>query len=334
MSKTKKEKMDNVFLNKMISIDEEEQIKQEKKKAKEREKRIKQSSIEKKKEEHSFDEETELVLGMTNKNHKEQRQALQKKIDKQERIKRKRRKRIIKIIKWMGILGLLAGGIAFALISPIFNIQKIDVHGNNLVSNETIISLSELSQNQNIFRFVKKVNEEKIKENPYVQNVSIKRVLPNGINIEIEERERIANVEFMNGYAYIDSQGHFLEISNNKLELPIIQGAKTPEEQFVAGNRLEIQDLEKLEVAMKIISIWKNNGIEQPITNIDISNRMEYTMYLEQEKKKIYIGDGSNISNKILWIQAIINDNKGIEGEIYVNGDLNGNFKPRFKQKV
>ena len=27
-------------------------------------------------------------------------------------------------------------------------------------------------------------------------------------------------------------------------------------------------------------------------------------------------------------------DNKGIEGEIYVNGELNDKFKPRFKQKV
>ena len=57
-------------------------------------------------------------------------------------------------------------------------------------------------------------------------------------------------------------------------------------------------------------------------------------MYIEEEKKKVYLGDNSNLSNKILWVQAIIKDNKGIEGEIYVNGDLNNKFKPRFKQKV
>ena len=55
---------------------------------------------------------------------------------------------------------------------------------------------------------------------------------------------------------------------------------------------------------------------------------------MEQEKKIVYLGDGTNLGDKILWVQAILEDNKGIEGEIYVNGDLNNNFKPRFKQKV
>ena len=142
------------------------------------------------------------------------------------------------------------------------------------------------------------------------------------------------NIEFMNGYAYINNQGYILEISQEKLDLPVIQGAKTSEEKIVPGNRLDKEDLEKLETAITITKIWKNNEIEQKITSIDITDRLEYTMYVEEEKQKIYLGNDTNLNNKILWVQAIMKDNKGIEGEIYVNGDLNDKFKPRFKQKV
>ena len=117
----------------------------------------------------------------------------------------------------------------------------------------------------------------------------------------------------MNGYAYINNQGYILEVSQEKLDLPVIQGIKTSEEKIVAGNRLEKEDLEKLETVISITNIWKNNDIEQKITSIDITNKLEYTLYVEEEKQKIYLGDESNLNNKILWAQAIMKDNKGIE---------------------
>lgn len=106
------------------------------------------------------------------------------------------------------------------------------------------------------------------------------------MEIQVEERERTFNIEFMNGYAYINNQGYILEISQEKLDLPVIQGAKTSEEKIVPGNRLDKEDLEKLETAITITKIWKNNEIEQKITSIDITDRLEYTMYVEEEKQK------------------------------------------------
>ena len=191
-----------------------------------------------------------------------------------------------------------------------------------------------MSKEQNIFKFFNKKVVENVKTNPYVETAKVKRKLPNKVEIQVEERERTFNIEFMNGYAYINNQGYILEISQEKLDLPVIQGAKTSEEKIVPGNRLDKEDLEKLETAITITKIWKNNEIEQKITSIDITDRLEYTMYVEEEKQKIYLGNDTNLNNKILWVQAIMKDNKGREGEIDVNGDLNDKFKPRFKQKV
>lgn len=318
---------------------QKEETKYQKKKRKEREKRIKEKQKKEKNEKEKFDFDTEVVIGMTNNNkqqQKRQKQHIQEKAvtDKNERRRKKRNRRIKRIIKWTSIIVIIAGGTTFAMVSPIFNIQEIQVTGNEKISADTVISLSGLSKGQNIFRFLSSNIIEQIKTEAYIQNAEISRSFPNKIIINVKERKQRFNVEFLNGYAYIDSQGYILEISSNKLELPTIQGISTPENEIVAGNRLNQEDLEKLEVALKIMDAYKSCNLDDRVTSIDISDKNNYSIYMENDKKTIYIGDGSSLGDKILWIQAILKDNEGVEGEIYVDGDLTDNFKPRFKAKV
>ena len=334
MNKSQKEKINNLYYMKHvtnINIDEE---KEEKKKIKEREKRIKERKKKEINEEEKFDLDTETVIGMTKKNHKQNRNIEKKIIDKNERKRLKRIKRIKRIVKWTAIILIIVGGTTFAMVSPMFNIQDIQVNNINRISADTIISLSGLSKGQNIFRFLTNNIEENIKQEPYVDSVEIKRVLPNKIEINVTERERNFSLEFLNGYAYINNQGYILEISNDKAGLPVLQGAVTPEEEIKAGNRLQKEDLEKLGTVIRIMDLCKANGLDSLITSIDMSDKNDYSIYMEQEKKTVYLGDESNLGDKILWVQPILEDNKGIEGEIYVNGDLNNDFKPRFKPKV
>ena len=55
---------------------------------------------------------------------------------------------------------------------------------------------------------------------------------------------------------------------------------------------------------------------------------------MEKEQKIAYLGDKSNLSNKIRYLQAIIEETKGKVGEIFVNGELNNKFKPYFREKM
>lgn len=332
MAKNKNEKIDNLFYY-SGNVTSKAKDKAEKRKAKEREKRIKQQK-EINKEKSQFDYDTETVINMTNKNNQKVRTEQQRKLSKKQRQVLKKQKRIKKIIKFTTLLLIIIGGTVFALVSPIFNIENIEVTNNNQLTSDTVISLSEINLGQNIFKFNKKKVKEKIKTNAYIENVNIKRKLPNKIAIEIEERSKDYNVEFLNGYAYINKQGYILEVSEQKLELPTIQGISTQTEQIVAGNRLDEEDLKKLEVVIQIINSCKDYNLDTKITNIDISNKNDYTIYMEEEKKTIYLGDDSNLSTKMLYVQAIIEENKGIEGSIYVDGDFNSKLKARFREKV
>lgn len=332
MTKNQKDKIDDLFYYSPINTEKTTQ-KEQKRKTKEREKRIKKQNSQKEAE-NQFDYDNEMVIKMTNKNNQRQEEQTKQKMSKKQRQILKKKKRIKLMLKFTALLIIIIAGIIFALVSPIFNIEEIEVSNNDQINTETIISLSQLNLGQNIFKFNKNKINKNIKTNAYIESVEIKRKLPNKVQIQIEERKQEYNVEFLNGYAYINNQGYILQISEEKQSLPTIQGISTPDEQIVEGNRLNSEDLEKLEVIIQIMNICKNYELDSKVTNIDISTKDEYTLYLEEEKKTIYLGDKSNLSNKMLYVQVIIEENRGKEGEIFVNGDLNNNFKPRFKEKV
>ena len=335
MTKQQKKEFDNLYdFSNSIEYEniEEEYIENEKvkrKEKKEREKRIKQKNNKKKTQ---FDFDTETVIGMTNKNNNKIKQEKKNRnLKKQSRLNRKQ-KRTRKLIKMGILLLIIIGGIVFSLVSPLFNITDIIVNNNIQISTENIISLSQLQKGQNIFKFNKNKVIEDIKTNPYIEDVKIVR--PNKIEIIINEREKKFNVEFLNGYIYINNQGYILEISEQKENLPIIQGISTNQEEIVEGNRLDIQDLNRIEVVIQIINICKDYEIEKKVSKIDISDKNNYILYMEEEKKTIHLGDETNLSNKMLYVTTIMNENKDKEGIIYVNGDINGNFKPRFRESV
>ena len=334
MTKEQKKEFDNLYKfdnqeDNTINIEQQKKI--NKKKVKEREKRIKQKKAEEKSQ---FDFDTETVIGMTNKNNKNKQQNTQRRVTKKQAKIERKNKKIKKSMKWISLFLVIIGGGIFTLVSPIFNIKEIQVSNNNQIATETIVSISQLQLGQNLFRFNKNQVEKKIKTNPYVETVNVKRKIPNKIEIQIKERDKNYNVEFLNGYAYINNQGYILEISEQKLDLPVIIGISTKQEQVVEGNRLDEEDLGKLEVVIQIMNICKDYDLNKKVSSIDITNKNDYVIYMEEEKKTIHLGDESNLSNKMLYVQAIIKENEGKEGYIYLNGDINNNFKPRFREKV
>ena len=283
---------------------------------------------------YKFEEDTETVIQMTNKNKIKKDEKQRRALTKKERKRKKKIKRIKFFLKLILFIGLASGTIIFALTSPIFNIKDIKVINNNQVQADTIISLSELKKEDNIFKFYGKNVVNKIKENAYIENVKIHRKLPNTIEIKVEERTPTFSVDYMGKYAYINTQGYILEIAETNNGMTIIQGATTKEEDIQPGNRLCNEDLSRLEETIKILDSANENKLEGKVTSIDISNKNEYSIYIESEKKKVHLGDITNISNKMLYVLAIIEKEKGKEGDIFVNGDLNNKFQPYFREKV
>ena len=292
------------------------------------------------------EDEFELKLGIEDeqikkKNTTKQRTKSKKKVTtakntknvkQQEKAARKRRM-VFRIVKWTSLCAILIGGGIYFLLSPLFNIKTITVTGNSKLTEEELISLSGIQLEENTFQVQTTKTQEKIKQNAYVDTVNISRKLPNEIVIEITERTPTFMLTLGNAYVYINNQGYLLEISQTALELPIITGFQTKEEDIIAGNRLIAEDLQRLDQVLQIMKSAESNGIKDLITEINIENKQDYVLELKKEKKIVHLGDTSNLSTKMLYIISILEENKDVEGEILVNTDLN-NKGAIFRRKV
>lgn len=302
----------------------------------------------------SFDDE--MVIGVTKKqeNKEEKKQLNNKKNNKKpqknkkkknknniknklsaEELEKQRKKRIrnFRIIKYLMLICLFIALIIITMFSPIFNIKSIVVTGNEKITENEIISLSQIRLEENTYKINKYKVRKMIKENAYIEEVTIKRKLPSELQISIVERKPTFMIEYGASFVYIDNQGYMLEINTEKLEVPILQGLQTESTEFIAGNRLNNNDLQKMNTVLKIMEISQNNDIANLITRIDIENEQNYKILFETKEKTAYIGDDSNLNTKILTVKAILEKNEGIAGEIFVNMDLNNNY-PVFRQRV
>lgn len=238
-------------------------------------------------------------------------------------VTKKKHRTAVKAIQYIFLLALLLGAILYFLLSPVFDIKKITVIHNHTVSTEQIISLSGITLEENTFKIRLGQAEKKIKENAYIDTVKVSRKLPAEIQIEVTERVPTYMLDFVNSVVYINNQGYMLEVTENKIEAPIIIGYETPTEQIKPGNRLCKEDLYKLETVLRIMEIANNYEIGNLITKIGIADKNNYTLFLEGEKKTVYLGNASNLNTRIMYLKEILQLEKGVESEVFINGDIN-----------
>lgn len=252
-----------------------------------------------------------------------------RKIYTKEEIIQKKRK-IKRTVKWTILILIIIGIGIFLCTSKIFKIQVINISGNEQVLSEELQINDKIGNN--IFLLSKVKIEKDLKKNPYINKVTTKKILPNKLEIKIEERQKDFMIRSEDGYLYMDKQGYILEKSSINLEKIIITGYTTQE--LEPGKRLGEKDLEKLEDVRNIIKNCKKIEIYDIITSINISDEDEYIIYSESMRKLIYLGDNSNLANKMLFIKDMLQREEGREGKIFVNGDFSDGFQAYFRDEI
>lgn len=251
------------------------------------------------------------------------------KICKQREIEKKKRKRKKTTLIVFAITTLAVCLGTYLSISPTYKIQKILIKGNEQLTKEKIQEIAEINIGDNILFKSKKVLEVKLKQNGGIEKVKIKKIYPNSIEIEITERKTQFQVKTENEkYIYIDEQGYIIDCSNDKGDFPTIIGMGITEVDSVNKKRLEGKDLSKMENILQIQEECKKIEIANKITQIQVEE--EYVIKLENEGISINFGDVTDLKNRMYYVSAILKQEAGNKGTIYVNGNLNEGFFPYF----
>ena len=83
-----------------------------------------------------------------------------------------------------------------------------------------------------------------------------------------------------------------------------------------------------MENILQIREECKKIEIADKITQIQVEN--EYILNLENEGITINLGDVADLKNRMYYVSAILKQEAGNSGTIYVNGNLNEGFLPYF----
>lgn len=258
-----------------------------------------------------------------------QKGKLKSKINKQREIelkKRKKRKKTLIILLVIVAFGIIC---SYLLTSPSFNVQEILIKGNNQLSTEKIKGLADVKKGDNIFSKIGIVTKVKLKQSGYIEDAQIRKTYPNKIEIEVKERNRQFQIKTETGkYIYIDEQGYIVDCSTDKLEIPTIIGMGITENDIKSKKRLDDKDLNKMENILQIREECKRLEMADKITQIQIKD--EYIINLEKDGITVNLGDATNLKNRMYYVSAILKQEAGKQGTIYVDGNLNEGFSPYF----
>ncbi|MBO5370926.1 MAG: FtsQ-type POTRA domain-containing protein [Clostridia bacterium] len=221
-------------------------------------------------------------------------------------------KTTLKRAKLAGILCIIIVCVAIILMSPIFSIKSIVVEGNNKFDDTEIIKAAGISKGDSIFSVRTEHSAEKIAQLGRIGNVSITRVLPSKIVIDINERSECAYIKEKGTYTGIDENGRIM-ITGAGLDekVPVIYGVKLVDSEKGQFMKIDSKNASELSgLVTRMLTELKNQGIISEIESIDLANLSDIHMTLTNETL-VNLGkdgdeDGDNIEYKIAYLKVII----------------------------
>lgn len=246
---------------------------------------------------------------------------LLKKTDNQLILKRRRKIRLKKALIVM--IFLVAVFLMLCLKLPYFNIQSVKVYGNKSISSSKIIGDSNICIGNNIFYINLKNAKDNILINPYIQKVTINRVFPDAININVKERSSIFYYENGKTYFVIDKTGVLLEERSNinNMQLVKLEGINYSNKDI--GKTLENKDERKVKAIVALGNMVENNNLSFKVCDLNVSDPTDIKVYFNNMCVKL--GSSDDIDKKINRAVNVLLGANLVNAKGYIDVRFNSN---------
>jgi len=89
---------------------------------------------------------------------------------------------------------------------PYFRVREVEVEGRQMISKEALLSLTAVEGMPNLFSIELKEVVKRLESHPWIERVQVKKIFPNKILVQIEEKKPMAIIQLGELY-YIDNKG-------------------------------------------------------------------------------------------------------------------------------
>ncbi len=222
---------------------------------------------------------------------------------------RRRPKRKRNLSLYYIMIFMISALILFILSRTVlFRINEYKVSGVSRYTIEQILSAGDLSTGKNMFSLNIDKTEEKIKKALiYVENINIRRKLPDTLIVEVEEAIPYACCEYEGTrYAVISRNGRYLETEQQSPREELLTVIGMDLQEVSLGADFKSSDANKKTILMDLIS-----SIDEicpgKIKYIDITDRTDIVMGYDG-RIDIEFGSSLDYKYKLRYITAIIED--------------------------
>lgn len=228
---------------------------------------------------------------------------------------------------------LLMLGAVFSLF--IFNLDYFDVknfsiHNLQRVKKNDIIKIIQQYQNQNILSLNTKELKQKLLENPEIEDVKIKRKLPDTLVIYVYEKWTVGLIKYLNSYIEINKKGYVIRIEGDLPQDSIVfEGLKVT--QAAVGKKIMVTDEVLLQKAIDVAQgLLRFNALKVfKVKELIVLLKNVSDIQLKMDKLTVRLGDGSDIDYKLRLLKSVYDKlPKNVEGVITLNSNGIATFSP------
>lgn len=165
-----------------------------------------------------------------------------------------------------------------------FTVQSVTITGNNFVTMEELSPYLQRVKGNNIFKLDIADMANRLRNNPWIKDVSVRRELPSSIAINIVERTPAVYINSKNGLYLSDEEGILLgEKGVSSFGLPVVYGISL--EGTGTGEKTNSEALfAAIRIKKELSSIpW----IELPLTGIEVDGRSDITLHMRGYRIKL-----------------------------------------------
>lgn len=225
-------------------------------------------------------------------------------------VRQKRRKRAMRIRRTIFFLILLIAAIlALMFLTPIFNIQKVAISGNERVTAEEITEKSGIVIGENLFKVNLKQSRESLSGIPYLDKIHLKRVLyPPSVKVTVTEGTISAYAAAGGGFVGLDRNCKVLEtLTEPPGGVPEITGLGT--DTYTLGKKLEIDESDKFDIILLCIDEFEKKGYLEKINRISVEDTSDI-LFRYEDRLDILCGSALDLGRKLRLFEEVLHDNR------------------------
>lgn len=191
----------------------------------------------------------------------------------------------------------------FATTSPRLAIETIEIIGNDRASAAEIERFLGIVRGENILQAELDQGEARILQHPWIESASVRRSFPQGLEIEVLEREAVALVDL--GHLYlVDGGGELFKraMAGDPLDLPLITGISRE-----AWIERPMEAQERIENVLGVLDTYAQSSVAQRelLSEIHCDPLEGFTLYLGDRGPAVKLGSGE-LEPKLARLEQVL----------------------------